>query len=121
MKNSELDRLSAEMVIEIMIKFSNGTFAIKTPPDERHIIWRPTDKDSNQAERYLFPKLEEVIIGLDFVPYRKTIIITPYPDETNSQWKCPWSVMLSCEDFDQINRTKVIAVLEAWDKLKGKE
>lgn len=72
--------------------------------------WNPTHKDSNQAERYLFPKLIEretyinIIYGVDNYGL---VMVTKTKQRIESV----------SDGLDQINRTKVIACLEAMEKI----
>ncbi len=76
--------------------------------------WNPTHPDSNQAERYLFPKLIEkelnqILVTLNpwdgFMVQIGPMATGPISEQT-------------CGDIEKANRAKVIACLEAWDKLK---
>jgi len=77
--------------------------------------WIPTDPDSNQIERYIFPKLIEINEGLDidvgFDSSGHNITID------SGLGKCLADNFN--DNLDQINRTKLIACLTSWDKLMG--
>jgi len=81
--------------------------------------WHP-DTDSNQLDL-----IEDVLLGMEItidenkVPYRRTIVIMPYPDETNVDWKPSWSVMLSCESKADWNLTRLKAYVSAHRKIKN--
>lgn len=76
--------------------------------------WRPCHPDSNQVERYLFPKLlkDVVVINTKHTEEEFTIWIGVGVDEDDESVE----VSGSCKDPDQINRTKVECFLEAMEK-----
>ena len=78
--------------------------------------WNPTHPDSNQAERYLFPKLgDNIHIEFHWVNnHHVSIEVKKWCDKF--QWMA--TGIYSESDLNKINRTKVIACLEAWEKLK---
>jgi len=84
-------------------------------------IWNPTHPNSNQAERYLFPKFIEkgIRVKIDFRvigPSGAYFISLFHEDEDNETLDGPPDMTPFPE---QINRTKVIACLEAWEKLNN--
>ena len=113
MTDQELDRLSAERFCEI-----EGIF-IHYGKEFNELMhkskWHPTHPDSNQCERWLFPKLHGsgLTISLYLDDLSKTKICYSVLIE---KYKI-FSIQIECYEFDKINRTKVIACLMAWDKL----
>lgn len=80
--------------------------------------WTP-DQDSNQLDLIENKLLsEEVTIDENKVPYRRTIYIAPYPDETNINWKPDWGILKSCEDKKDWSLTRLKAYCEAFEKLE---
>lgn len=105
MTDQELDKLAAEMcglTLGGSLFFKHGEL----------YDWNPTHPDSNQAERYLYEKLlksgcyPSMAYNADFT--HDNVIWS-----TKTETLCKIRV-----DQKQINRTKVIACLEAWEKLK---
>ena len=88
-----------------------------------HQYWSPTHSDSNQAERYLFPK----IFDKDITKRSTNIMITCETFKTDFIVRVQKFVGFSlplknlanirCDNPDQINRTKTIACFQAFDKL----
>lgn len=118
MKDEELDKLAAEMFPEYHLA-ENVDGALCLWDDDDCIVhrWHPTHPDSNQCERWLFPKLKAKgcrIDTFDSNTFTFQIIIHLNMQELNSNTICKMSDTL---DPDQINRTKVIACLEAFSKL----
>jgi len=111
LSDQELDRLSA-------IKIMRGdVFETKTGDVWKfHGIqgisvndWHPTDPNSNQCERYLFPKLGIFTI----CQYHRSRSSVFNVDIFNGDDY----VAKVMTDKDQVNRTKTIACLMAFDKL----
>jgi len=128
LSDAELDRLSAEMVGEIKkykrvnqltarhSMYGYDVLEVDGVKVVEMLDWHPTDPDSNQTERYLFKNLRELGDGLwvrlgYYLNYRTEIFNS---GERIVCWECK-------NDPDQINRIKVIACLEAWDKLNNSE
>jgi len=141
--NEELNKLAAEMVgwIERLAKDTDyGTgdqygrhFCWAEPYDGKYKYsfrfftqcldhetmleneyWNPTHPDSNQAERYLFPALAKVnAISCRSMLGDFCVTIALIGGDMVGQC-CSIT-----ENEDQINRTKVIACLEAMEKLNG--
>jgi len=120
--NEELDKLAAEMMEwyadEAGVYYDKQTrkgVNFFTPNGDRFEVdrWNPTHPDSNQAERYLFPKLKEYEIYMDVEFLYQQV------RATSIERNCPINFILPVkwEDPDQINRTKVIAALAAWEKI----
>lgn len=125
LSDSDLDKMAAEMT-DIFVEEAPNDYREKVSypyitiscgmPYIRHSFhsdhwkkdrWNPTHPDNNQAERYLFPKLQSkhkcIFETRTYSPNRYQIEIGSYSIATT--------------DPDQINRTKVIAALEAWRKI----
>lgn len=122
--NEELDRMSAELVADdkkdetvVCLAFSGVDVLVN---GEWIIGWHPTNPDSNQAERYLFPKLIENGFHVN-VEYRGYLPAWVNINRTNEiKGKIDENfidVEENAHKSDQINRTKTIACLMAWDKL----
>lgn len=123
MTNEELDRLSADKLgISVTTNEENGPLFIDG--DVLQFFWNPTHPNSNQAERYLFPKLREVqnieiqtlLMGPWFCIEIKNrhgidsrIIAGDHHDML---------AMLETKDLDKgMEKLKTIACLMAWEKL----
>lgn len=121
MTDEELNDASAEMMglvvvthyIDLAEKHQMDYYQLGDEvigPVSMHIGWCPTNQLSNQAERYLFPKLSEkcryVVVDylMGFVGVRKLV----FREEMSHHY---WN------GLNSINRTKTIACLEAWEKL----
>ncbi len=81
--------------------------------------WRPCQASSTQAEMYLFPKIwaQGYMVRVDVEQWLKEVLIwkggdTDNPSNLLAEVECP------CDDYSKINRTKTIACLMAWEKLK---
>ena len=112
MTDAELDQLSIEEILKNAYDERGGEVIAQLPNKDgvlRPKRWNPTHPDSNQAERYLFPKLSEkgLYVVMDylmaFVGVRKLV----FKELTIFQH---WQTNTG------MNRAKVIACLEAWDK-----
>ena len=120
--NKELDRLSANRSSVRLYKHEgSGDYYLWEGEKISHDKWQPTDRDSNQCDRYLFPKLRH-LPNADAIFSSLKIEVT-YPlgqgciVEINRLHA--WSrLVMACDEDDEINRTKVITVLKAWDELK---
>lgn len=124
--DEELDRLAGERFIghRYENEFGNGyywdgvkPFHVKHDLSEtlpkNHLVWNPTHPDSNQAERYLFSKLKLSFDNIECVTvFQKEGSYT----EISKRGEKILSGIQNTDD-DQINRTKVIACLQAMDKL----
>ena len=119
MTDAELDKRSGYIVRNFVVETISGIVLYNKDSEDilsDHLTnWNPTHPDSNQAERYLFPKIIEIIHGFDIehaIPEDSacfTLVIS----------KNDYAQVHDCEDPDKINRTKVIACLEASEKLNG--
>lgn len=115
MTDQELDKLAAvniagfEWMDRLHVKDAELNYIVDGSE------WHPTHPDSNQCERYLFPRLTG-----------HSVTTTAHDDGSHS-------VKVQVDDFnlhyrdlcessgaerDQLNRTKTIACLQAWEKLK---
>ena len=75
--------------------------------------WNPTEPDSNQCERYLFPKLREKGCWIDITYSSKSFNNFTIKISLPEKWRVKSN---QGKDPDQINRTKVICFLEAMEK-----
>lgn len=110
MTNEELDRAAGEMLDGIYLGFDG---------------WHPTSPASNQAERYLFPKLIEK--GLKIRMFFQLDDFSAEIEQLQEVENGPdyWDEWVTIgygrkHNPDQINRTKVIAWLKAMEKLDEK-
>jgi len=117
LSNEELDKLSAENICGYewidKLHVKNGDEYIVDGS-----MWSPTSPRLNQAERYLFPKLFNTAIDINIEQRADSFWIN-----INSGGDGKWDIEHSCchEGIPKINRTKVIACLEANEILKGGE
>ena len=113
MTDEELDKRAAEMV-DINYLLEEGHLWERLSATGRRLIcanWQPTHKDSNQIQWYLFPKVAGYITEeRDSAGYYQITIDGEDKNQDTFQVK-----KLDCHN--KINRTIVIACLEAWDKL----
>ncbi len=125
--HEELDRLAATRVMGWDYNKGYPAFKFKTgvtdpngmheeeawdlalDPDE---LWRPSHKDSAQCQNYLFRKLVGCYIIQD--GYGRDFAIRIHIETARHEMA---EVSLECTNPDDINKTCVAAVLEAWDKL----
>lgn len=127
MTNAELDRLSAEIVLN---RYSaEGTYI-----DEDGVIyttssdavsslkkWEPTDTENTQAEQRLFPWFD---VGINVFTQHLgakewNVFIQKEAISTDESFIDAVDLAdVSTKDKNKINTIKVIACLEAWDKLK---
>lgn len=108
MSDAELDVLAAQTFD--LKQFLYGANEVVYGYD----TWRPCHPDSNQAERYLFPKLLDV--------YNMKLSHDYHKDSFYILFKKNGCRVLSgqtASEPDQINRTKVVAALEAWHRLEA--
>jgi len=135
--NDELDKLAAEMMGPTFfnyishLSYNDGRAVIEVQvcPTKDIFKWNPTDPDNNQVERYLFPKLKEdewlnietgylgPFFGVEIS--RHHLIIERSAKGDVSDMLAEVEVNFK-DNPNQINRTKLIACLEAWDKLEEK-
>lgn len=113
------DEESAKMFMARMKKVKNK-FYVDTIIELRKFYWgfSPTHPDSNQIERFIFPKLRKLLNPIAI----KVIYLTEDQIEVIIQEKYlnhNWRVYKATDKGDKFfNRTKAIACLEAMDKLK---
>lgn len=121
MSDEELNRISAERFCDSYEKeysvqwahFGEKTFAVNEYDEHSFDLWNPTSPDSNQAERYLFPKVQKYVdIRISFDDDGYQIIV--YEENGKKLFRNDYAKP------DEINRTKVTAALMALDEL-GKE
>lgn len=132
MTDTEIDKLCAEMM-----NFSEfpkacfikvGDVPTKDQCDAYMDFewWKPTDVDSIQVEKYLFPKLQDkenkniYFSQIDINENRQMhrgLIVYRIKIYKNKKIIATQEV---CEDSVKNNRAKAIACLIAWDKLIGK-
>lgn len=128
MKDVELNKLAAEMCFpkseyeHIKIYEDDGLICyyenwLEIPKADRpkrepvRGVFKPTHPDSNQIQRYLFPRLGLYITEeRDTAGYYQIIIDGEDKNQDDFQIK-----KLDCRN--KINRTIVEAVLEAWEKI----
>ena len=122
----ELDRASAEMVmVWTTPKNHKDVWHIKKPHphglDEPYSVWvinkrdwNPADPNSSQVFRYLIPKLVEM--GCEIEPdfSKEGFFIAILDDQRN--WVNSEREMVT--DPDKINEVMVIAILEAFEKIR---
>lgn len=82
--------------------------------------WHPTDPDSNQCERYLFPKLLDrgdisINYSIDSIFY---IEIEQFTTIGDGKLDIKTLVDLETGELDEINRAKTILCLKANDKIQ---
>lgn len=134
LSDKELDRLAAEMMCwefhdKPAIHRLNKPLKDQLRPiwitrDDRGFIteimeckeWNPTHKDSNQCERWLFPKLTSVLKTRK-VSFRVETNLGPrgYFIEIHIKFSNNYKLVAreDCQDPDQINRTKTICWLKS--------
>lgn len=131
---SELNRLGA---IDIMGKHyysekSSGSIICKcgaypeqySHTETPHIKanWNPCSPDSNQVERYIFPRLIEKKLYITIHHERPSFFNMRIWDDLKASFERDYSHLISQQstsDPDQINRTKLIAALEANEIING--
>jgi len=119
LSDTEIDKLAAEMMGMHYYVWCGSESSGKckvcgfySTQNSEHIDknWNPTHPDLNQAERYLFPKLRPLEITCTFGKAEGISI---------DVWKDGVTFLedIQCDKDDKINRTKVIACLEALEKI----
>jgi len=108
MTNEELDKAAADMV-GLEARYVSTT-------------WNPTDPDSNQAERYLFPKLRvehgmTVKVTIDDWDLQISIYKLVGGGQRNEFCYKQVEFKDKHDTSPTINRTKVIACLKAMEKI----
>jgi hypothetical protein len=123
--NEELDRLAAERFLSKPLgptsptywepAINGGTIISLTHDPYDWDDFTPTHPDSNQAERYLFPKVFNEKTGFR--------IVIDYKDNDDIDLEIFYADgdifenWYTCEN--NLNRCKIIASLEAWEKLNA--
>ena len=110
LKNEEVDKIAAEMMGEVYQV--NGVSMLKMEGHRTISLaeFNPT-QDAEQIQRYLFPKLHDK--GFRYSVW--------WPNgHFENQWthKTLGTFISSCDDPDQINRTKTICWIKAMDMLE---
>jgi hypothetical protein len=129
LSDPELDRLAAEKFSNVfqdgvgqdVVNFDGRMFEVRKGHFKDYPMWQPTHPESNQVERYLFPKLKDLHCFIDthddwMECYEIKILTWP-----KMEGEVVHPILLGkagTTDQDQINRTKLIACLEAWEKLQ---
>lgn len=115
--NVELDAVGNRVVV-----FKDDCFDLDA--DQTFDLWNPCGPDSNQCERHLFPKLredEDVDIGTLLMGPWFCVEIKKRHYIAERILKRDFDDMLfetETKVHDEINKTKVIACLKAFEKLK---
>ena len=120
MSNTELDNLAAEMILKWTRGGANakGVFWWRTETGNPKLPidgimlsndWKPTHPDSNQADVYLFPKFYGLIWRVHECKSSQGFRVTI---KNHSK-----GILVDVID-KSLNRCRVIACLEAWDKIK---
>lgn len=129
--NEELDRMSAEKFLKtkrihkspILENAFNVGF-IDNGVNKHILDWSPTHKDSNQAERYLFPKLIAMSFHVNIEFRKYEVFWINFNKKITREVGIPNNfidIEMNCMELDQINRTKTIACLYAFDRFNGSE
>lgn len=135
--DKEIDRLAGEMMTtKKLIDISDHElypqhypYHWMFPCDGEYLKWNPTHKDSNQCERWLFPKVcekakynygnhlsvEQKDEGWS-VELRLETDSDPTEDDPFSLPDAIW-IRLDCKSFEEINHTKTICCLKAMEEI----
>ena len=118
LENEELDNLAAEMMgwrLHDNNIWVEGTQAIVKFYKDK---WHPTHPDSNQCERYLFPKLESMCPNKS-ITIQENRAGGMYSITIKKLSSPMISVYFDIDslDPDQINRTKVLAFLKVMEEI----
>lgn len=114
LSNEEIDKLLAERFRDNI----DGSRGYKREVFNGVVVdnWTPTSPDSNQIERYVLPKLRLRALNIHlYYSGGFCIDIYRHTDGIN------YIAKLGTQEDDQINRTKGICALMAWDKIGAGE
>ena len=125
MTTAELDKALAELMgVTVTDKHKEGNFIyIPFPPNPsrpKPLLWNPTNINSNQLQRYVFPKLLDQGLKIYIKYYPAAIHIEVWSkDYEGFGWTKIVDMYHSLlKDQDKINETIAKACLKAWEGMK---